>query len=1332
MKVIKKIVSLALCAAITANMLVSSVSASSYPATGESQLYTYNGYSVEYKVTNEWTGNQIIEVIVTNTGDELLADWSVGYNAGGKINSIWNAQIYAEQGTEYILRNAGYNSEIAPGQSVSFGYIVSGDSFKFPQNIFNCSKRVDITDNYDVYYNIVGDYGSTYQAEMVIENHSDIDYSAWQLSFDGNVTIDNLWNGKLMENNNGSFKVKNAEHNTVIYAGNSTSFNFGGTKLLDNNFKASETMEIQAYEPVAENPSEDIAGESVETTSEITDAQISETDIPDIDIEETADTAFDEVSVEYSETNISADTDSGIIFDNYKLTAVVIPIEFDFEYDPKLDSDEDGLPDFIERGLGSDRFNPDTDGDGLPDGYEYYSLGTDPTKIDSDDNGISDADEDFDEDGLTNIEEYNLSTHPFVKDSDYDGLSDYDEVYKYNTDPTSHDTDEDKVTDGDEVILGLDPNNPATFGYPDSEYTTEQTVEVDSSALQGINDLEDNPFTISVDITAAGVADNCLTAGESGYSYPILQNDAVLGVVPELSYSDGLTVKDVIINFNIVDSAVSDRIGAYSDDPNFDGVNRFNIFKYFEEDNILLPVETFYDETENRVYTHVDRVGTYCLIDMEKWVNNLENTEPGNYYLKDEDANEPANIVFCIDTRSIIDDEAFEAVKSSIKEIAEDAFDRYVDIKVYIYYQKFGSNFKVTNNLLTDSNTGENYFIDFDSAEKALNGLEKYLIKSNFWAYDYTAATQFMLDTCDENIIAMYHIVSDQRVMGSADKTKRLLNSLENDERVYISTICPFSDKAIDDLSYAVAFAEKTNGIVYTQADFRSFGNSEEAELIMPLSESENYMATMLAMNYALSANKNPESFDEDKYLEYMIYMRRNIVEILGEGIDKSDYTIISSTGLTEIKLDAVLRPQIYYEVNNIKPTDTDKDGLSDWNEVNTTLIKHILTQRGGALSSTSLRCIKNEDLPTLKECVDKINLDYVSNGYIRMKLYQDGYLYGDLMPVRVLPICSDPVDADSDNDGIPDYCDMNKLCKGDLLNDFNESCGERNTDTFIVIKEFSIPLVLFQKKYNSLDAYPLPKKMNQTAFTYGYNSSEKIYVHGIIKTTDDYWIKIKNNNNGKMGYVKWDTEKVVNDNFYVSIICTQIENYQKINDAREIAKKIEQLAYSSQEEYQTEDVNNKITRPKSACMAFSFAAALSYFLDRTVSPNDLVINNGFILGSHEYTDPITETKYVINLSGNGEMINDFTTISSEMDSLLNSGKGPLMFHIKYPNRTAWYGEEEHWALITGKEDGEYIVYDPYNGRYGVLSTTMMYYIKYGDDNGTCIYGYGVIQSSTS
>jgi hypothetical protein len=143
-------------------------------------------------------------------------------------------------------------------------------------------------------------------------------------------------------------------------------------------------------------------------------------------------------------------------------------------------------------------------------------------------------------------------------------LPDGYEYYVLGTDPLNPDTDGDIVSDGDEIILGLDPHNPNTFGYPDSEYTVTQTVDEDSDALSYINGLENNPFTVSLEIKSAGVAENNIFAGESGYSYQILQNGAVLGVVPELIYKDGLSIEDVVLYFNIDDSAVLNTLGIYA------------------------------------------------------------------------------------------------------------------------------------------------------------------------------------------------------------------------------------------------------------------------------------------------------------------------------------------------------------------------------------------------------------------------------------------------------------------------------------------------------------------------------------------------------------------------------------------------------------------------------------------------------------------------------------------------------------------------------------------------------------------------------------------------
>lgn len=132
---------------------------------------------------------------------------------------------------------------------------------------------------------------------------------------------------------------------------------------------------------------------------------------------------------------------------------------FDKTDDFTYDLDGDGLINGIEAILGTDPSNPDTDGDGIGDAEDPFPLDA-RYKEDKDGDGIPDEYE----------EENNLSGEKrsdASEDSDNDGLSNLDEFIQ-GTDPLNEDTDNDGVTDGQEVEDGTDPMENPCLLYSES------------------------------------------------------------------------------------------------------------------------------------------------------------------------------------------------------------------------------------------------------------------------------------------------------------------------------------------------------------------------------------------------------------------------------------------------------------------------------------------------------------------------------------------------------------------------------------------------------------------------------------------------------------------------------------------------------------------------------------------------------------------------------------------------------------------------------------------------------------------------------------------------
>ncbi len=255
-----------------------------------SSIFTYitNGgrYDIDmvYNILNEWDGHQSVEVKITNLGDNPIVNWAFQYDAGGEIDGIWNAVIFDNNKTEYIIKNAGYNYEIAPNASVTFGYTLKGRNLPgYPPVDFGfAAERTEITSGYEAKLNVESGWADGFNGKLTVKNTSDEPLEAWQLSFNANFIINDLWNGQILESENGSYTVASRQWSNPIMPG--ASLEIGLTAGVEKgivpeilNVSAS-VVKINKLEREAENKEEIILDNSDEGLGELYIKDISSMD----------------------------------------------------------------------------------------------------------------------------------------------------------------------------------------------------------------------------------------------------------------------------------------------------------------------------------------------------------------------------------------------------------------------------------------------------------------------------------------------------------------------------------------------------------------------------------------------------------------------------------------------------------------------------------------------------------------------------------------------------------------------------------------------------------------------------------------------------------------------------------------------------------------------------------------------------------------------------------------------------------------------------------------------------------------------------------------------
>ncbi len=487
-------------------------------------------------------------------------------------------------------------------------------------------------------------------------------------------------------------------------------------------------------------------------------------------------------------------------------------------------------------------------------------------------------------------------------------------------------------------------------------------------------------------INASGYVARNIIEQHSLYASCMKDNRAVLGNIMELQY-DGGQVESATLKFKIEEEYINNSSGIYaSTDPELEGIKRFGVFKYFEDSDMLLPIETYHDPGEGIVLADVDQLGAYCLIDLEKWFYDLginpkeEDIAGGQALLEQSDAipsdyteisleelvvaveqmnknsmesltipssvNVPVDIVFVVDTTGSMSNAIYN-VKTNIGLLVSSLYSQgitpYIAVVDYTDYRNYGE---------------QGAFV-----VKKANG--------DVWAYDK-----------DE---AMY-LVSKLALRGGIDETP--IDALEMARRLNFRNSATKFIFLVTDEGYYVN---------------NRYGISNMAEMVELLEEDkiissvvtktglktlyqDIYLATQGAW-FNIYSNFSPQIRD-------FIITRIN---------DQNVFRAVLSSGLGTVILDAPLAKG--------GATDTDDDGLTDSQEV---LWDLITIEDGQVILPLLQTCIQNQKgYGPIGPWIINI-LDYCRN-------------------VTVLPIKSDPTRKDSDGDGYDDPEDPRPL-KSDVI----------------------------------------------------------------------------------------------------------------------------------------------------------------------------------------------------------------------------------------------------------------------------------------------------------
>ena len=487
-------------------------------------------------------------------------------------------------------------------------------------------------DDYTVSFILESYWDTGYNLKVRIKNISEYDIHNWYLAYDSSYPILKIWNAEIYEQNNNYTIIKNAEWNQDISAGGIIEY---GITCVGDFFGFPSEAQLVTKSVEKDSSKYDvkyIVNSDWNTGFSGTITIINKDDKPLEDwtlefnfgkeisnlwngkMEASGDGHYVVQNVGYN-SNIPAGGEISFGFVGKNGARDICPTDL------KLYTYEVSTIEYVQ----------------LEDGSidkKYLEEAIKPQLI-LDNKSIDNIklSDDYDNDGLTLIQEYEYDTNPFIKDTDGDRLNDYDEVNIYFTNPIDYDTDDDNMGDGIEIECGLNPLLKDTDGDGDldnNEIITQQ-VKLDAVNSYTLSEVGTLPL---LELTGVGDFSQQIYAEPIKYNETILDINCLVGTAYDFIHDEDFVFESGKLSFVIDDDILQDY-----------DIEDLAIAWYNDENNSLELLETFCDNKTSMIWSEVNHFSKYMVVSSSEYFYNLDRTSIDSILKSGK-----ADIVFAIDT----------------------------------------------------------------------------------------------------------------------------------------------------------------------------------------------------------------------------------------------------------------------------------------------------------------------------------------------------------------------------------------------------------------------------------------------------------------------------------------------------------------------------------------------------------------------------------------------------------------------------------------------------------------------------------------------------------